>query len=91
VGKRIKLWLLPCVVSLPVILYTMNLLHTPRQHGMATTRKSLCKIGISHIFFAYIVSFVCLKPREHTKKCCLFVLRNIVENVDSYKQPLLKC
>jgi len=56
---------------------------------MTTTRKPLCKIGISHNFFfivAYIVSFICLKPRGYTKKCCLFVLSNMVENVDSYRQ-----
>jgi len=39
---------------------------------MTKTRKPLRKIGISHNFFfivAYTVSFICLKPREHTKKC----------------------
>ena len=69
----------------------MNFLHTYRLGNtrMTTTRKPLCKIGISHNFFfivAYIVSFICLKPRGYTKKCCLFVLSNMVENVDSYRQ-----
>jgi len=89
-----KLWHLPCVVSLSVILYTMNIFHTYRlsNAGMTTTRKTLRKIGISHNFFsivAYIVIFICLKPRKYTKKCCLFVLRNMEENVDSYRQQLL--
>jgi len=53
-------------------IYTMNIFHTYRlgNVGMTTTRKPLRKIGISHNFFivAYVVSFICLKPREHTKK-----------------------
>jgi len=53
VGKTIKLWYLPCVVSLSVMLYTTNLLHTYRfgNDSMATTRNPLSKIGISHNFF----------------------------------------
>jgi len=48
---------------------------------MTTTRKPLRKIGISHNFFivAYIVSFIYLKPREHTKKMLFIILSNMVE------------
>jgi len=57
VDKTKKLWTLHCVVSFLIILYTMNIFHTYKlgNTNMATTKKSLLKIGISRTFLLLVI------------------------------------